>query len=48
MDRSAPTEVDIHPLLQQRHSPYAYDSLRFCRDMWRGLEDVELATLEWV
>ena len=25
MQKPAPTEVDIHPLLQQRHSPYAFD-----------------------
>ncbi len=25
MNRPADTEVDIHPLLQQRHSPYAFD-----------------------
>ena len=25
MEKPAPTEVDIHPLLQQRHSPYAFD-----------------------
>ncbi len=28
MNRSAPTDVDIHPLLQQRHSPYAFDPQR--------------------
>ena len=25
MSRAANTDIDIHPLLQQRHSPYAFD-----------------------
>lgn len=25
MNRAANTDIDIHPLLQQRHSPYAFD-----------------------
>ena len=28
MERPAETDVEIHPLLQQRHSPYAFDPTR--------------------